>query len=621
MAFQSVEQLSRAECNVTQPVVSNPLTATPSCTTPEIVSEPTIDGPVREPLGSSVLPGRLGLLSAPSSEASTPTLEPIPPTRCLQPPPLHIPRAFINEPIHPSDSDMRRGLYVIAFATTLDSMVVALGPGVYDYWKDELDLTLSQVGMVGTVIRLCTGGLLPLWGWIADRYSRRNLLAFGGLGMAVGCALTAGASYNFATLLCFRGLTGVFVACITPPKFSLLPDLVDPRGRGKVFGIMGIISTVGNICGTVFGSIVGGFSSDHRTWRAAFYITAALCVVFSGFCMAVLKDPPRGWMETKGNEKDEVLSGASDEMSAGRAKEGEPMHRGEAGQTQAYRARTWKEAVAGLRYLVRIPSFHILILSRTFAGMPWAAFTYLVFWLKLIGLSSGAAVSVFAIAAVGLLLGFGIGGKAGDAANRRYPARGRVFLAQIFVMLCVPLLAILIFVVPREQSSMWLFCFVALPAGAILPSSVAAFDFPVVAEVVLPFARSQAHGIIETLATMVASVSTTIVGSLAEDVYGFSTSSSISELSQSERHRGVDALANAVFITAASAWMAELFILCAAARTLPRDKAGTSPEHNQGEGQAHTHRQRRDSAGAGDSSVFLHSTESNRRILDANNAV
>ena len=106
-------------------------------------------------------------------------------------------------------------------------------------------------------------------GWLADRWSRRNMMAlfFGGCGVSlVGCAFAPNLPMLAAALF---GL-GMFAAIYHPVGMAMLIEASQARGRTLAFN---------GVCGNLGVSLAAGVSAALATWlgwRAAFLLPAVV---------------------------------------------------------------------------------------------------------------------------------------------------------------------------------------------------------------------------------------------------------------------------------------------------------------------------------------------------------
>lgn len=126
-----------------------------------------------------------------------------------------------------------------------------------------------------TAYALAFGSLLLLGGRLSDIFGRRMTLMVGLVGFAVMSAV-GGAAVNFEMLVFARAGQGVFGALLAPAALSLLTTtFVDPKERGKAFGIFGAIAGGGG----AIGLLLGGMLTEWADWRWCLYVNLAIAAI------------------------------------------------------------------------------------------------------------------------------------------------------------------------------------------------------------------------------------------------------------------------------------------------------------------------------------------------------
>eukprot|EP01043_Picozoa_sp_COSAG02_P088120 COSAG02_NODE_25282_length_663_cov_1.001773_1_plen_186_part_00 len=123
-------------------------------------------------------------------------------------------------------------------------VVVAMEPV-----KVELGLTDTQLGAVAAASGwVGVIFVLPI-GRIADRWSRRDVIAGALCIWAVGTVLS-GVCTSFETLCLARGLVGLGTAGFYPVSQSMIADFFTPEERGSAYGWFGAAWMFGCTCCT-----------------------------------------------------------------------------------------------------------------------------------------------------------------------------------------------------------------------------------------------------------------------------------------------------------------------------------------------------------------------------------
>src|SRR5581483_10782650 len=165
----------------------------------------------------------------------------------------------------------RRTIGFLNWAHAVDHYVLLIFPtavlsleGVYGRPYAEL-IALSTPSFVAF-------GLFSLpAGWLADRWSRRNMMAL----FYAGCGLSlVGAAYapNLPALAAALFLLGVFAAIYHPVGMAMLIEASQARGRTLAFN---------GVCGNLGAALAAGTTAALASWlgwRSAFLVPAGVCL-------------------------------------------------------------------------------------------------------------------------------------------------------------------------------------------------------------------------------------------------------------------------------------------------------------------------------------------------------
>ncbi len=155
--------------------------------------------------------------------------------------------------------------------------------------KAELGLSDTELGFLsGTVFGLFYATLgIPI-GRLADRYSRRNIIA---ICIALWSAMTAlcGTARGFGQLLLFRTGVGVGEAGGSPPAISLISDYVAPERRATALALF----SMGVPVGFAIGYLSGGYLLEALDWRKAFIIVGLPGVLVAALVWLTVREPAR----------------------------------------------------------------------------------------------------------------------------------------------------------------------------------------------------------------------------------------------------------------------------------------------------------------------------------------
>ena len=158
--------------------------------------------------------------------------------------------------------------------------------------QDEFHLTNVQIGYLTSAFLIFYTLAAPFVGPLADRYSRKVIIALGGIFWSALTLLTA-VTHTYTELLIRHTLVGVGEATFVTIAPTFVADLFAEERRGRILGVFYLAIPVGSAAGY----LLGGNLAPHYGWRFPFYIAAA-----PGFLLALgvlfLKEPERGQFDS-----------------------------------------------------------------------------------------------------------------------------------------------------------------------------------------------------------------------------------------------------------------------------------------------------------------------------------
>ena len=179
----------------------------------------------------------------------------------------------------------RRTVYVVWISQVIGQMGFAFVVPFLPLYVRELGITEeSRVRIWAGLLAFAPGIMFtvftPLWGWLADRYGRKLMLARAVFSGSVLLALM-GTVANAYQLLALNFILGMLTG--TTPATSALVASVTPSAQMGYS--MGLMETTG-LVGYSVGPLLGGLAADYMGYRQTFYMAGGL-LFLSGIVLMI----------------------------------------------------------------------------------------------------------------------------------------------------------------------------------------------------------------------------------------------------------------------------------------------------------------------------------------------
>ncbi|MEV5319093.1 MFS transporter [Streptomyces sp. NPDC052687] len=127
---------------------------------------------------------------------------------------------------------------------------------------------------------------LPVYGKLGDLLGRKGVFQFALAVFVAGSAL-AGRAQTMDQLIAFRAVQGVGAGGLMTGVQAIIADIVPPRRRGRYTGLMGAAFGLASVAGP----LLGGYLTDHLSWRWCFYVNVPFGLVTMAVVAVALKLP------------------------------------------------------------------------------------------------------------------------------------------------------------------------------------------------------------------------------------------------------------------------------------------------------------------------------------------
>ena len=172
---------------------------------------------------------------------------------------------------------------VPTFMEVLDTTIAVVA---LRYIAGGLSATVDDGEWVITSYLAANAIILPISGWLATRFGRRNYFLASILVFTISSGL-CGMATNLSQLILFRAMQGLAGGGLQPSSQGVLLDAFPREKQGTAMTLFSLAALIA----PVVGPTLGGWITDNYEWRWVFYINVPVGLLALAACYVVVHDP------------------------------------------------------------------------------------------------------------------------------------------------------------------------------------------------------------------------------------------------------------------------------------------------------------------------------------------
>ncbi|GAA3666999.1 MDR family MFS transporter [Microbacterium marinilacus] len=166
------------------------------------------------------------------------------------------------------------------FITLLDTTIVNIA---LDRLHVVFDASVTQTQWIATGYLLAFVAVIPVSGWLSERFGARKVWLFAIGAFLVG-SLLCGLATTLPELVAFRVLQGVGGGMVMPLTMSIATRAAGPA---RVHRATTVVALPG-LLGPVLGSVLGGAIVEYWSWEWLFFVNVPVCLAALAFGIILL---------------------------------------------------------------------------------------------------------------------------------------------------------------------------------------------------------------------------------------------------------------------------------------------------------------------------------------------
>jgi MFS transporter, DHA2 family, multidrug resistance protein len=182
--------------------------------------------------------------------------------------------------------------WIITVTTVLACMLEFLDTTIVNvaipHIQGNMGAILEDVAWVTTGYAIANVIVLPMSGWLGNRFGRKNYFLFSIVTFTIA-SMFCGNSTTLTELIFFRILQGLAGGGLISTAQAILLETWPPEERGTATAIFGF----GAVVGPTIAPALGGYLTDHLSWPWVFYINLPVGIIAALLTYWFVRETPK----------------------------------------------------------------------------------------------------------------------------------------------------------------------------------------------------------------------------------------------------------------------------------------------------------------------------------------
>jgi DHA2 family multidrug resistance protein len=180
--------------------------------------------------------------------------------------------------------------WIIAFSVMLGTVLEVLDSSIVNvslpHMQGSFSASVDEIAWVVTSYLVAAGIMIPMTGWIAERFGRKRYFV-ASITMFIVSSALCGVAQSLNQIVFFRLMQGAAGAAMMPLSQAILMETFPPREQAMAMAVWGI----GMMVAPIMGPTIGGYITDAWSWRWNFYINVPIGTLAAFMVYRFVDDP------------------------------------------------------------------------------------------------------------------------------------------------------------------------------------------------------------------------------------------------------------------------------------------------------------------------------------------